>query len=1649
MLVAAVVMTVLLLLRNTIAVPYVEAAIEGVLSNELERPVRVDIDRISGSWLSDLSLHRLRVSTEGPDPLSFSASRVRVSYRLMRLIGAEPLTGLQSLEVDDGRAAIALDGLPGTADPLPPEDRPDHPLVAALRAMPHHLEIDVDLSAEVQLDPETPVNARVALVGSSAEGLFVRLALPESQPAVPWDTPVESRLMIRGSPDHLFVESADGTSPANLLVSADLRVVSEYEVAGTVSVSVHTDSLSAEAQVGDPAATLMLRYEPADLNRADALPSRIATDALELDLVVGSAVVTVDLVRHPDEARSLTNLLMTDPELLVEVGDVSMSGLLTDWEVAGVRGIDVDMEAAWTNAMVSLSRLVVTTESGARVAARGQADLDAMSVSEAHIALQVPQVAEFRPLLTDLPAWAEELSGTIGVEADVRRVVVADTPDEILRSLDADLSIRGSSLRVDDFGVAEMEVAATVAGRIMTVSRLVATTDNGATIRAGGIVDLEAEAVSGIDVTLEVPDLAEIAMLLRDIEGVPGELGGSFAAEARIRSAAAAPTFDAMVATIDADVSVRVSSLRIDEVAVDELTLDAALADRVVNLSRLSAVTAGGSQIHGRGRIDLEDEAASDASVEIEIPDIAELRRLLPDAPDWAADLAGRVTAHAQVRRVTAADTFEEVLETVDAEFAVRGTRLHVNGVDVADLRLDATVANRQLHVSRLFAMTDGRTSVDASGRFDLETEVVTDVLAVLEIPELETLIAILPEADLPEWVNGLSGSLDAQARVERVRTADTVDEILDSLDAAVVVRGSSLRAHGYDVAELVLDATMTDGFVQLSRFAAVTAGGVTVEGRGGLDAITPTLTDVFVSISVPELSEVAEYAAAFGDPGTAPDLAGTFALEARVRRVVLADTLDELLETLDADMTIRAASVRLDDLDIGSVEIDVEAEAGIVEVRRAALESEALRAAISATAVPRADGVAVDLATATVWLADRPGPTLELTEPALIDISPDAIAVSTATFSTPGGRVSIGGRLDGQEIDLTTTASSFSIEEALELADVTLPVTGVMAWNVRATGSFDEPRFSVRFETTDAEYEGRPAEVSINLGQDASGVYVERLLATLEGRLEATAHGRLPVFVGADGVRTVGLGEHSFSMTGQADALSEWLPAEFHPYLPAEHARLRAVIEEVDGGPVANLEIAAARQTDGMEADARRGLSAVALSARLVELPEDRVEVSSLIDLDGERAAELIGIVVVPGLSAREPVFAPEGIALDVSIEADLPVADAAAYVPDVILAGGTIRATASIGGTLVDPEIRGRLEVRQGELRLAGPMPAVSALNARIEFRGDTILIDSFTAEFGRSPFAVSGSVGLPGDDSDGHVDIRVAGDNLLLFSDPSIRVRADVNIQVSESLLGPRVSGEVVVREAEYREDVALIDFGAPPALDPGAFQIDGIEGDWAEASVLDITVRGDRSILVRNNVFDGRLSVDAHVQGSLQVPILTGRIFTETARVRLPLTDVDLSMLLVEFPPATPFEPRIDAFGTSQIRGYEVFVQASGTLATLELEVSSSPMLPRDQAILLLTTGYADFFDVGLGERAVRTLGEFLGRRLVNVLFGETPVEREVLDRLDVVVGRRLSGTGAEILEVEFRLDQDQNWFLNLERDRHDDINVGIAWRLTFD
>jgi len=677
-------------------------------------------------------------------------------------------------------------------------------------------------------------------------------------------------------------------------------------------------------------------------------------------------------------------------------------------------------------------------------------------------------------------------------------------------------------------------------------------------------------------------------------------------------------------------------------------------------------------------------------------------------------------------------------------------------------------------------------------------------------------------------------------------------------------------------------------------------------------------------------------------------------------------------------------------------------------------------------------------------FLAGTGNVSATLVNAADITVSPRHITVQDGEFTFLGGSVSLRGNILPDTVDAAISFQSLVAPQLVSLLGIDVTTEGRISGAARMNGSRQTPRLSASVYTTGLVVDGKEVNVSVDAAREHGAISVNSLRVGVGGKVAAAASGTLPLVLDNRGLIVSNLTESNFNIYAAMADLPSWLPESLRSFLPGGAMTLQAGSGAGSDLVHINLEVRHQIAAATPSAPTYNTLQTLAAKVTASQRTGNELDVTTTLHVDGVQFAHVRGRVQIPrafGTGNGQVDSVPIRGIVDLSV----PLERVAAFFPQLTFAGGSITGRVALSGSITRPDAVGMLTLSSGELHFPGNVPAVRAANGSVTLTHQTVRLHNIRAELGYAPVNLSGSVTLPFFGEKGKIDVRVSGRNMLLITGSDLRVRADADLKATGNFQGVDIAGSVAVTDATYTRNVPIINLNAPAPVEQSTVQLWSMPGEFARRSHLSINVRADRSVHIRNNLYTGDLSANIDLGGTLELPTPVGRVYATAGTVNLPVTSLNVQQILVQFKRTSPLTPEVHVRGTTQMRGYRLYVDASGTIPTVQVQVSSSPPLSEEQALLLLTTGYADVGLANTPERTVRILGEYLGRRLVNLLAPGQDVQA-VLERIEVSIGQTISESGKEVIQIEYRLGPGSNWYLEFQRDQYDRDNLGLAWRL---
>lgn len=832
------------------------------------------------------------------------------------------------------------------------------------------------------------------------------------------------------------------------------------------------------------------------------------------------------------------------------------------------------------------------------------------------------------------------------------------------------------------------------------------------------------------------------------------------------------------------------------------------------------------------------------------------------------------------------------------------------------------------------------------------------------------------------------------------LRLSGEVSGTLVAPEAYVVAEGEELLVEGRAVDRARLEARVSARLLRVLEMRVEAEAG-TLRAEGAVDLDARALEDGSYEIDVVDLEAFLRLF-----PG-APSVQGS--LSGRGRFAADSTGVSGTAELVAAGLVARGH-------ELGNLSVKARADGRGIAIEHA--EATGPWGTAAGSGVVRGDEASVET------LEIDAGPVhAGLRRPFRVAWGDDGAVAGVLDFAALGGSVQgTAAWRDGGRLEATLHG------EDIDLALLDRRLAG------RATGELriDGDRYEIDASAPAAAYDGRAADVRLKVRSGLDGIVVERLLLTAGEKLTIEGTATLPWRFDGRAFERVETAKPSLALEARARGLA------------TAGVAIEGAVASVRGEG-RDLKASVRLRDLSVDGFRVRGETWVEVAATPGRIEATAVlERCDLGDAEARAAADR-------GFDWTRPDEIRAALdAAQVTGEIRLRAPDLAAFrrlVPGLAELSGTADGVLALGGRLKAPSIDGEVHFAGVGMKIEGDVPRLTDGRGDVRFDGRTVRVEAFAGELGYASAGAAGTIdlGAPGGPV---LDLRLTGRNALVVADPGLRVRADLDLSLAGAPGALRVGGRATITDALYTRASNLLARGKRTVSDGMA--LFSVRRAPLASATLDLEVTADETIRIRAPDLRGDLSCDLRIRGTGEAPAPEGRIFFRDLLVEThPVAALKVDRGEIRFPPGEPFDPRLDVTAHTRLKGYELEVDLLGRVEDAELRVSSRPSLPQDDAIVLLATGYTreELEREGIGRAAFEKLASFLGAQLVSRLSGpRDPDERTFLDRFRFRVGKNVSRSGDDTIEGEF--EASKRLFLRVERDRFDEYNGSVVWRIRF-
>jgi translocation and assembly module TamB len=378
----------------------------------------------------------------------------------------------------------------------------------------------------------------------------------------------------------------------------------------------------------------------------------------------------------------------------------------------------------------------------------------------------------------------------------------------------------------------------------------------------------------------------------------------------------------------------------------------------------------------------------------------------------------------------------------------------------------------------------------------------------------------------------------------------------------------------------------------------------------------------------------------------------------------------------------------------------------------------------------------------------------------------------------------------------------------------------------------------------------------------------------------------------------------------------------------------------------------------------------------------------------------------------------------------------------PEVLAPQGELNAELRL---LPGADLEGTMTLRHARTRPLGNTAPIRDIYVTMRFGNRVLALENASANLSGAPVQLTGRADLRGTNWMGGelppFDLTLRGTNVPVARQPEYIIRSDLNLAVIKTNDAP----PIVVGTAHLRDSFYLSDISAlvpkkvsTPAARPPYFSIDNpTVSDWR----LAVAVDGIRWLKVRTGLFNGEVTANLQLEGTLKDPIALGGLKVDSGLVRFPFANLEVQQGLVTLTSQDPYHPQLLVHASSKQFGYDIRMEVSGSIDSPIIQFTSNPSLSSEQILLMITSGQLPQGALNLTpQQRAQTVALFLGRDLLSKLgFGDQSQER-----LTISSGEEVSVQNKPTYRVEYRVAP--RWSITGEYDRFGDFNAGLKWRV---
>ncbi len=303
-----------------------------------------------------------------------------------------------------------------------------------------------------------------------------------------------------------------------------------------------------------------------------------------------------------------------------------------------------------------------------------------------------------------------------------------------------------------------------------------------------------------------------------------------------------------------------------------------------------------------------------------------------------------------------------------------------------------------------------------------------------------------------------------------------------------------------------------------------------------------------------------------------------------------------------------------------------------------------------------------------------------------------------------------------------------------------------------------------------------------------------------------------------------------------------------------------------------------------------------------------------------------------------------------DVAMKGSINFSILQLFNPDLLGSGKSV-IDVTMRGPLTEPQVQGRLELRNASLFLRGVANGVDNANGLILFDQNRATVQNLSGKSGGGDISFESGSFLGFRGAALVYRLQATARNVRYRSEDGISLTADGSLALVGTSDSSVLSGAVAVTRAAFnpRTDLGalLASTTTPVAANPNGY-LQGLQLDVRVATQQTLEVE---TALTRNIQADA----DLRVRGTPDHPILLGHVTVNSGQIEFFGNKYSINRGEITFNNPAKIEPVINMDLSTKVRGITVDISFSGSLNKLNFSYRSDPPLEASDIVALLAVG----------------------------------------------------------------------------------------------